>query len=332
MNNLKKIGLTALAGSLVTLGATAAEMTVTGSAKVTYVTESGDSDSRKGNITGSPLGFEQMLAFNGSAENPIGDISLYIGFDMTGAAKSSSALTIDMGDNGILAFDGGTAGYGMNNKKDTLPRASGAEQAWDDTSGDAYTTGEATTGMVAYRNSVAGLTYDIVYAKNGGGNSNDDVQTAAGDDSSKTVTVWTDSLMDGLQVGAGYGKIDDTTSVDIEKQTIAWAKYAVGPVTLGVQGASHNKAGDDEEIMMYGVAFNINENASISYNRRSVELGDQVGVAGAAGKSDHTDTGIAASYTMGGMTVSAFQNEADDSGGTAGKTDKRTQVSLSFAF
>ena len=31
MNNLKKIGLTALAGSLVTLGATAGEMSVTGS-------------------------------------------------------------------------------------------------------------------------------------------------------------------------------------------------------------------------------------------------------------------------------------------------------------
>ena len=32
------------------------------------------------------------------------------------------------------------------------------------------------------------------------------------------------------------------------------------------------------------------------------------------------------------MTLSAFQNEADNAGGTAGKTDKRTQVSLSFAF
>jgi outer membrane protein OmpU len=328
MNNLKKIGLTALAGSLVAMGANAAELTVSGSAKVTYVSNSGSSDSQLKNVTGSPLGFEQMVAFNGSAENPIGDISLYIGFDMTGAAKSSSALTIDMGDNGIIAFDGGTAGYGLNNKKDTLPRASGAEQAWDDTAGDAYTSGEATTGMVAYRNSIAGLTYDVVYAKNGGGNSNDDTQTVAGDDSSKTVTVWTDSLMDGLQVGAGYGKIDDTTSIDIEKQTLAWAKYAVGPVTLGVQGASHNKAGDDEEITMYGVAFNINENASISYNKRTVELGDQL----VSATKDHTDTGIAASYTMGGMTVSAFQNEADDVGGTSAKTDKRTQVSLSFAF
>ncbi|MDC0522147.1 hypothetical protein OAN46_02405 [Candidatus Pelagibacter sp.] len=328
MNNLKKIGLTALAGSLVAFGANAAELTVGGSAKVTYVTKSGASDSQKGNVTGSPLGFEQMISFNGSAENPIGDINLYIGFDTNDGAQSSAALTIDMGDNGLVAFDSGTAGYGMNSKKDTLPRASGAEQAWDDTAGDAYTTGEATTGMIAYRNQVAGLNYDVVYAKNGGGNSDDDEQTAAGDDSSKTLTVWTDSLMDGLQVGAGYGKIDDTTSVDIEKQATAWAKYAVGPVTLGLQAADHNKAGNDEKIMMYGVAFNINDNASISYNKREVQLGDQV----VAATSDHEDTGIAASYTMGGMTLSAFQNEADNVGGTADQTDKRTQVSLSFAF
>jgi outer membrane protein OmpU len=328
MNNLKKIGLTALAGSLVSFGVNAAEMTVSGGAKVTYVSEGGDSDSANGNVTGSPLGFEQMLGFNGSAENPIGDISLYIGFDMTGVAKSSSALTIDMGDNGIVAFDGGTAGYGMNNKKDTLPRASGAEQAWDDTRGDAYTTGEPTTGMIAYRNSVADVNYDVVYAKNGGGNSNDDTQTVAGDDSAKTLTVWTDSLMDGMQVGVGMGKIDDTTSIDVEKQSTIWAKYAVGSVSLGVQMADHNKAADDEQIMMYGVAFNINENASISYNRRDVKLGDQV--AGAL--SDHEDTGIAASYTMGGMTLSAFQNEAENVGGTAGVNDKRTQVTLSFAF
>jgi len=328
MNNLKKVGLTALAGSLVSFGVNAADMSVSGSAKVTYVTESGDSDSNKGNVTGSPLGFEQMLGFNGSADNDLGAISLYIGFNMNAAAKSSSSLTIDMGDSGTIAFDGGTAAYGMNNKKDTLPRASGAEQAWDDTAGDAYTTGEATTGMIAYRNSIAGVNYDVVYAKNGGGNSDDDTQTAAGDDSSKTLTVWTDTLMDGLQVGAGYGKIDDTTSIDIEKQATAWAKYAVGSVTLGAQIADHNKAADDESIVMYGIAFNLNDNASLSYNKREVELGDQV----VSATSDHEDTGIAASYTMGGMTLSAFQNEADNAGGTSGKTDKRTQVSLSFAF
>ena len=44
-----------------------------------------------------------------------------------------------MGDAGLIGFDGGTASYGLNAHKDMLPRAAGAEQAWDDTAGDAYT-------------------------------------------------------------------------------------------------------------------------------------------------------------------------------------------------
>ena len=58
--NIKKIGMTALAGSLVAMGANAAEMSVSGNAKVTYVTNSGGSDSMKDSLTGSPLGFESF--------------------------------------------------------------------------------------------------------------------------------------------------------------------------------------------------------------------------------------------------------------------------------
>ncbi len=326
--NIKKIGMTALAGSLVAMGANAAEMSVSGNAKVTYVTNSGGSDSMKDSLTGSPIGFDQFLGFNGSADNDIGTIKLYTGFNVHGMAKSSSKLTIDMGDAGLIGFDGGTASFGLNAHKDMLPRASGAEQAWDDTAGDAYTSGEATSGNIAYVNSFDGVELQLVYAKNGGGNSADDNNTAAGDDSDKTIVVKSSSLMDGLTVGVGHGNIDDTTSLDTETQSLAFAKYAVGSVTLGVQMADHNKAANDEQITMLGIAVNINENMSLSYNQREVKLGDQV----VAATSDHEDSGIAASYTMGGMTISAFKNEADNVGGTAGKTDQRTQVALSFAF
>ena len=209
--NIKKIGMTALAGSLVAMGANAAEMSVSGNAKVTYVTNSGGSDSMKDSLTGSPIGFDQFIGFNGSADNDIGTISLYTGMNVHGMAKSSSKLTIDMGDSGLIGFDGGTASFGLNAHKDMLPRAAGAEQAWDDTAGDAYTSGEATSGNIAYVNSFEGFDLQLVYAKNGGGNSADDTQTAAGDDSDKTIVVKTSSLMDGLTVGVGHGKIDDSS-------------------------------------------------------------------------------------------------------------------------
>jgi len=327
--NIKKIGMSALAGSLVAMSANAAEMTVTGNAKVTYVTNSGGSDSMKDSLTGSPIGFDQFLGFNGSAENDIGTVALYTGFNVHGMAKSSSKLTIDMGDAGLIGFDAGTASFGLNAHKDMLPRASGAEQSWDDTANDAYTSGEATTGNIAYVNSFSGIDLQLVYAKNGGGNSADDNQTAAGDDSDKTIVVKSSTLMDGLMMGVGHGKIDDTTSLDTETQSMVFATYAVGPVTLGAQLADHDKNGDDEAIQLLGLAINVNENMSVSYNEREVELGDQVGTPG---KATVEDTGIAASYTMGGMTISAFQNEAKNVGGTSGKKDQRTQVALSFAF
>ena len=328
MNNLKKIGLSALAGSLVAFSANSAELTVTGNAKVTYVTNSGGSLSANDNLTGSPIGFDQFIGFNGSADNEIGTISFYTGLNMANVTKSSSLLSIDMGDSGTIGIDGGTASYGLNAHKDMLPRAAGAEQAWDDTAGDNYTSGEATTGAIAYVNTYSGYTVNVVYARNGGGNTGDDSQTNAGDDSDKTIVVKTDTLLDGLLVGLGHGTIDDATSTDDQQQQMAFATYAIGSVSIGGQLASHNQAGNDEEIQMYGVAFNVNENMSLSYNRREVDLGDQR----VAAASTHTDTGIAASYTMGGMTVSAFRNEATDAGGTAGVDDMRTQVALSFAF
>ena len=47
---------------------------------------------------------------------------------------------------------------------------------------------------------------------------------------------------------------------------------------------------------------------SLSYNQEKLNFYDQV----VSATSDHEDTGIAASYTMGGMTVSAFKNWADN--------------------
>ena len=56
MNNIKKIGLTALAGSLVAISAQAAEMTVSGATMLTYTSEDGTE------VTGNPFGMKTNLA------------------------------------------------------------------------------------------------------------------------------------------------------------------------------------------------------------------------------------------------------------------------------
>ena len=60
MNNLKKIGLSALAGSLASFSANAAEMAVSGSAKVTYT--NGDPTE----VTANPYGKNTSMGFTGT--------------------------------------------------------------------------------------------------------------------------------------------------------------------------------------------------------------------------------------------------------------------------
>ena len=62
MNNIKKIGLTALAGSLVAISAHAAEMTVSGATLLTYTSED------ESEVTGNPMGMKTNLSFKASGE------------------------------------------------------------------------------------------------------------------------------------------------------------------------------------------------------------------------------------------------------------------------
>ena len=67
MINLKKIGLTALAGSLVAFSANAVELSVSGGSEITYTTNSGTDD-----ITGNPFGAATSMKFSGSGDVVLG--------------------------------------------------------------------------------------------------------------------------------------------------------------------------------------------------------------------------------------------------------------------
>ena len=324
MNNLKKVGLTALAGSMVAFSAQALDMSVSGTAKITYVDEG---EGAPVDVTGNPYGFDQTVAFNGSGDTPLGTLSLMHVLNVNGGSASSSLISIDMGDAGTISLDGGVGNSGAGTIKDMMPRAAGAEQSWDDTDGDAYFIDTPTQGAWGYDNSIMGFDVSLGYAKNGGGNSGDDANTDAGDDSAKSFAVKNSSLVEGVKFGFGMAETDSATSETVINSATAYATYAVGPATLGVQWTDiDNPRGTaDAESMLYGIAININENASISWNQRDVEIGT-------AGLQDQEDTGIAASYTMGNMTISAFNNQSENVAGTSGKDDEVTQVTMSFAF
>ena len=122
MDNLKKVGLTALAGSLAAVSANAAEMSVSGATLLTYTSE----DTTE--VTGNPFGMKTNLGFTAS-----GDVNGYtVSYMQTSvdqfAGMSSARLSIDMGDMGTLAFDQGS-GSGLKTIDDKTPTA--AEEIWD---------------------------------------------------------------------------------------------------------------------------------------------------------------------------------------------------------
>ena len=99
MDKLRKIGLTALAGTFAATSAQALEMSVSGSAGFTFATA--DSDE----TTGNRFSFGDSLTFSGSGETDQGwTISASIEAD--GASSTTyyddRSLTIDMGDSGKI--------------------------------------------------------------------------------------------------------------------------------------------------------------------------------------------------------------------------------------
>ena len=122
---MTKIGLTALAGSLVASSAFAGAMSVSGSAKVSYQS--------KGQSAAQPYSNSKGITFSGSGELDNG-FTVSTGYTMSDAAFSASHVSLDMGDAGTLHFMNSTAKAGIDKYADVMPTA--GEEVWDDVDAD----------------------------------------------------------------------------------------------------------------------------------------------------------------------------------------------------
>ena len=301
MNNITKIGLTALAGSLVATSAFAGAMSVSGSAKVTYQSKNASAVNPYSNSKG--------ISFSGSGELDNG-FSVSTGYTMTNAAFSSSYVSLDMGDSGTLHFMNGTSKAGIQKYQDKMPTA--GEQVWDDVdTDDNGVVGPGNANAFGYEVSAMGLTVSASWAKE-----------AQGTDTSMVFVA--DDLMEGLQVGYGVGTNTASQTVENDHST-AWATYTSGMATVGIQTSSIDKASADEDRLHAAISLAINENMSVSFGQSTVEFET-------AGTSDEESSGVSASYTMGGMTFAAVMNQTDSVAGTSGTDKEFKEISVAFAF
>jgi len=334
MNNIKKIGLTALAGSLVAISAQAAEMTVSGATMLTYTSE----DSTE--VTGNPFGMKTNLSFTAAGEVNGYNVSYMQTSVDQFAGMSSARLSVDMGDMGTLAFDQGS-GSGLATIDDKTPTA--AEEIWDglDTATGANAQGlvgaAGNTGVINYVNTFEGVTLNAAFRKGEGVANGDGGKSGSGEGAWDFALTADGSSMgvDGLAMGLGYGEKENgsealTTYGDEEHMT-AFANYSVGPVTFGYQMSyiDANVLGtDDEQTAAWGLAFNVNENLSLSYGERDVVF------KGAGTSADVTEKGdgIAVAYTMGSMKIAGNMNEVSNNDGVSAANDSMTEIAVSFAF
>lgn len=330
MDNFKKIGLTALAGSLVAVSANAAELTVSGSAVLSYVTE--EHSAVASNRGGNGFGMKNNMSFTGTGEVNGMDVTYFNTLSDT-AGVSSSRLTLGMGDMGSIYFDQGVGGNGIGALDEDSPTA--YEEPTDGmTGGNVSLAGAGSTNTIGYTGSFSGVGLAInIDPVVGDSDTADGAQSGDGTGSAWSAVVTAPTIIDGLSIRAGYGtnKVKDGTTTATESESIAASvRYTVGPITAGVNHTetTGGSAGAVAHFTDgYGVVFSVNENLSLSYTKVENEFAN----AGSAHVTEDS-TGLAIAYTMGGATLVVQQNDQDNGGGSSGKTEERTEINLSFAF
>jgi outer membrane protein OmpU len=342
MNNLKKIGVSALAGSLVAFAANAGELSVSGTANLTYTSEETGPTVSTANNSGNPFGHASDVAFNGSGDMNGYTVSFFAALDAGGAGYASNSISMDMGDLGTLKFDQGVGGNGVAAIDDKTPTA--WEESWDGLEGGTGLTTTGSQNVFKYSNTVAGFGVNLAWDTE-----IDDARTTDGSTSANATTnidgsntsfaITNATLVDGLDFGIGYGETDvkdgTTTTTDIET-TVGYANYTVGPVTLGYtmgETAGGVQDHDMHQVEAYGIVFNVNDNLSVSFNNHEVtyKKTSGTGMTANADKSSDTD-GIAIAYSMGGASIKIQNNEQDGSSTSSTYTEDRTEVNLSLAF
>ena len=264
MNNLKKIGLTALAGSLVaTSVAVAGEMSASGSASMKVTNNSQSS-------AGKTVGMANSVVLAGSGELDNG-MTVSMSFEMDqGTANNSSlgfdshSVTISSDSMGSVKF----SGHGGSSATSAMA-GTAAGSIWDNFDGTAKKIGAATVSDAL--------------VSNGGGNNTFFYTSPAVMDGVSITASWnphaaagvnsmlglgvTYTGVEGLSVSYGVGDATTGVSTTEADATTMKASYAVGPGTLAYSEHSYDSATAtrDQDTKSMSVAYTVTDSISVSY-------------------------------------------------------------------
>ena len=316
MNNLKKIGLTAIAASLASVSAHAVDLSVSGGASLSYT-----SNGNGGATTNNPWGMSDTANFAGSGELDNGwNVSFSLGLDGSKGAAASPfedrTLSIDMGDMGTLTLNGEDGSSVTGAMDDKMPTA--YEETWFQADGPGN--GAATTNMWNYSNSsIDGITLMASFTP-----------ASATELESSTEIGVTYTGIDGLTIGLASGTDSGAGLTSEVENTTMYMTYAYDAFTFGIQdNDSDSEVADaDEEYRAYAISYAVNDDLSVSLGMSDLDY------EGSSTETDATQeaTAISASYSMGSMSIGATRSDVDNASGNSDHDGAGYEINLAFAF
>ena len=316
MNNFKKIGLSALAGSLVAFSANAGEMTVSGGAAL-YMTATNE-------LNKTTFSNDDHVTFSGSGELDNGMTVTYSvqldGDEADDGVLDNHSVKIDTDGSGTITYSGHGGDTVMSGMDDKTPNA--YEEAWDGlttAASNQVINGISGNDTLRYDSpSFSGVTVHAAMMMNSAA-----AQNGVYNDFGIVIKP---EMVDGLEVAYAFGETEAAAGTVIDDQTY-YIKYAYGPVTIGYQESESDAptAAASDETETLGISYQVTDDLSVSYNKHDSNDGSYT--------VDEEFTGISASYTMGGITIAGHANELENSGGSATAADvEGYELSVAFAF
>ena len=313
MNNFKKIGLTALAGSLVATSVFAGEMSVAGGASFNMKNFSNVNDN-----DGKKFSMGNQLTFTGGGEMDNGmNVSLSFILDQgdnagyTDGPFDSHSLSVGSDAMGTITF----AGEGASSAQNTLDTTA-AGDIWDNTftyTGPTNSNASNKTLLWALPTFVDGLDTKVSYTG-----------ASAGKDSQISYAL-TYTGIEGASISYGFGETGGTKSSEGTDVTTMKASFAFGPVSaaMSINDYAAPTGTASEEQSSYKVSYSVSDELSISYGSETHETSGQ--------SFDEEFSQVSVAYTTGGLTISASQTEAENAT-TSGNEESLWNLGLSFAF
>jgi len=360
MNKLTKIGLSALCGSLASISAAnAGTIDVTGAATATWT-------SLGGQTTGNPIGMATGITFTGSGELDGGQTFDVKIVDKNKSAYSAAGITLNTNSSGKFVLSSAQGGQGIGGYDDNMPTA------WEEVWGTGISTnanfqkGVGSSTNISWTSpKIAGTTVQIAYAPD-----NDGAQTnnkgVSGEASSQFGAGW-DIVLDtatengGINFFIGASETEESKGASTgtkakqgnHQEGVVGLKFKIGPVALGGQvsaerlqtqtAGANNYYGNSS----FGIAFNVNDDLSVSYSKAAHVLSktkkqSQIPDKYDKGRNHNEYTpkswmkgdSIQVAYSIGGVSLKYAKTDYDN---TAYEFDSKTAresqlVALTLAF